>query len=113
MAEFVELYIDQGTDFSTTITLNDEDTNLPQNLAGYVVTSQLRRSLLSVNAAGAFTCSVSNTSNGTIVMSMTSSNTANLRAGSYFFDVRVYESLGLSYSRLVEGIIHVTPAITR
>jgi len=33
MAEYVELYIDQGTDFSTTIIINDDNTNLPTNTA--------------------------------------------------------------------------------
>ena len=58
MAEYVELYIDQGSDFSTTITINDDNTNLPQNLTGYIVTSSLRRSLISANASSNLTCSV-------------------------------------------------------
>ena len=39
MAEYVELYIDQGSDFSTSINLNDDNTNIPQNVANYVISS--------------------------------------------------------------------------
>ena len=46
MAEYAELYIDKGADFNIIIELNNDDTNLPQNTDGYVVTSQLRRSLM-------------------------------------------------------------------
>ena len=114
MAEFVELYMDQGADFSTTIYLNDEDTNVAQNVAHYVVTSQMRKSLLSLNAAGSFVCSIVSPEDGEILMEMSAANTANIRAGSYFFDVKVHEGPDTAvYTRLIEGIIYVTPAITR
>jgi hypothetical protein len=43
---------------------------------------------------------------------MNSSNTANLRAGSYFFDVKVTDTSS-TVTRLIEGVIYVTPSITR
>jgi hypothetical protein len=49
MAEYVELNIDKGSTFSTTIYITDDDTNLPQNLIGTIVTSGLKRSLVSSN----------------------------------------------------------------
>lgn len=113
MAEYIELYIDQGSDFSTTVTINDDNTNLPQNLYGYVVTSSLRRSLLSPNAAAAFACSVYDSANGEILVTMSSANTANLRAGSYLFDIKTYDSLSATSSRLIEGVIFVTPSVTK
>lgn len=114
MAEYAELYIDQGTDFSTTINLNDDDTNLPQSLAGYNVASQLKRSLLSVNAAASFNCSVTDAANGEITITMDAANTSNLKAGNYFYDVRLIDGYsGGTKSRLIEGVVYVTPAITR
>jgi hypothetical protein len=110
MAEYVELYIDQGTDFITTITVNDDDTNLPVGQAGVNVASHIKRSLLSTNAYASFACSVSDPANGEITISMTSANTANLRPGRYFFDINT-TSGGLR-TRLIEGIVIVTPAIT-
>ena len=111
MAEYVELYIDQGSDFTSTITVNDDDTNLPVGMAGINVSSQMRRSLVSPNAYASFVCSVSNPSNGEITISMSSANTANLRPGRYFFDLNTFTSE--NKARLIEGIVIVTPAITR
>ena len=113
MAEYVELYIDQGSDFSTTVSLNDDSTNLPQNVTGYVVTSSLRRSLLSPNAAANLVCSIYDASNGEFLITMSSSATANLRAGSYLFDVKVYDTNSMTSSRLIEGVMFVTPSVTK
>lgn len=111
MTDYVELYIEQGSDFESTLVLEDDDTNLYQNVAGYVVTGSLRRSLLSPNTSGNLTCSITNAANGEITISMTAANTANLRPGTHLFDVRtLYNN---KYSRLIEGIIIVTPSITK
>ena len=112
MAEYVELYIDQGAEFSTTIAISDEQTNIPGNLTNIVVTGQIRKSLLSVNASGQFDCSVTNPANGEILIAMDSANTSNLRPGSYFYDVRL-NGVGNTHSRLIEGVLFVTPGITR
>jgi len=110
MSEYVELYIDQGADYSTTITIQDDVTNLFTNVSGYVITSNLKRSLLSQSISGQFSCSVTDASNGEITLSMTEANTANLHIGTHMFDIKVI--VGSSVSRLVEGIIIVVPAIT-
>lgn len=112
MSEFVELYIDQGTDFSTQISINDDATNNPQTLTGYTVTSQLRRSLISANTSETFDCLVADGSNGEIIIAMAAANTANLKFGKYFFDVRL-KSPNNDYSRVIEGVVYVQPAITK
>lgn len=113
MAEYVELYIDQGSDFSTSINLNDDNTNLPQNVSGYIVTSSLRRSLLSPNVSANLTCSVYDAANGEFLISMSAVQTANLRPGSYFFDVKATDTQSNFTNRLIEGVIFVTPSISR
>ena len=113
MAEYVELYIDQGSDFSTTVALNDDNTNLPQNVTGYIVTSSLRRSLLSPNTSANIVCSLYDAPNGEFLLTMSAGATANLRAGSYLFDVKVYDTLSATSSRLIEGVMFVTPSVTR
>ena len=113
MAEYVELYIDQGSDFSTSINLNDDNTNIPQNVANYVISSSLRRSLLSPNATANLTCSVYDGPDGELLLTMTAGETANLRAGHYLFDVKVTDIAFNVTSRLIEGIIIVTPGVTR
>lgn len=111
MAEYVELYLDQGTDFNLTVNLTDDATNQSDNIAGYIVTSSLRRSLLSKNASANMVCTLTDSSNGEFTIFMDAANTANLKEGRYFFDVRVNNSNTIS--RLMEGIIIVVPSITR
>ena len=112
MAEYVELYMDQGTDFSVTIQMNSEDNNLAQNLTGYIVTSQMRKSVLSQNITSTLVCTIPQASTGEIYVELDAANTANIPAGTYFFDVKVNDTMSGIKSRLVEGLMFVTPQIT-
>lgn len=114
MAEYVEFSVDQGTDFSTYINLNDDDTNLPQNLSGYVITGQLRRSLVSANASESFFCEITDAANGEIHILLSAANTANLKPITYFYDVKVVDTnINNVTSRLIQGIFTVNPSITK
>lgn len=112
MASYTELYMDQGATFFNTITLNDETTNDYVNLSSYIVRSQMRRSYYSANASANITCTVTDAANGEITMSLTALETANIKAGRYLFDVETV-STGNVVTRILEGIITVTPNITR
>lgn len=112
MAAFVELYIDQGTTFNNIINLTDDLTNVPINITGYNIRGQLRRSYYSANPSGNITFSITDAANGEITMSMTDSQTANIKAGRYLFDVETVDTSN-TVSRVLEGIITVTPQITR
>ena len=111
MSDYVELYIDQGSDFTSSIVLQDDITDLYQNVSGYVVTSSLRKSLLSQNASANLVCTITDAANGEITLTIDAANTSNLKPGTYFFDVRTL--VNSTHSRLIEGIIIVTPGITR
>jgi hypothetical protein len=114
MAEYVEFQIDQGTDFSTYINLNDDDTNLAQNVSGYIITGKLKRSLVSVNAAETFSCQITDPANGEIMISLAAANTANLKPGNYFYDIKVVDTIASNAaSRLIEGIVIISPAVTK
>jgi hypothetical protein len=112
MPAYVEIYIDQGSNFNNIINLTNDVTNTPINVAGYTISSQLRRSYYSANASGNLTCSVTDAANGEITMTMTPANTANLRAGRYVFDVRLEDATG-AVSRPLEGMVTVTPRVSR
>lgn len=111
MTDYVELYIEQGADFESTIVLEDDITNINQNVLGYTVTSSMRRSLLSPNTSGNLVCSITDAANGEITISMNAANTSSLRPGTHLFDIRTLASG--KYTRLIEGIIIVTPSITK
>ena len=87
-------------------------TNLNVNVQGYTVISQLRRSYYSANASANITCSITNAINGEISMTMDANTTANIKAGRYLFDLRITDHDSI-VSRVLEGIITVTPGISR
>ena len=112
MAAYVELYIDQGANFTNIINVTDDVTNAYINVFGYTVTSQLRRSYYSANASANIVCTVTNSSNGEITLTLSSANTANLKPGRYLFDVETINTTNVT-SRILEGVVSVTPGVTR
>jgi len=112
MAAYVELIMDQGASFNNVINLTDDLSNASLNILGYTVRSQMRRSYYSANATANITCTITNSSNGEITMSMTAANTTLIKAGRYLFDLETVDTNGI-VSRVLEGIITVTPQITR
>lgn len=112
MAAYVELYMDQGASFRNVINLTDDVTNASLNILGYTIRSQMRRSYYSANASANIVCTISNSANGEITMEMTAANTSNIKAGRYLFDLETVDTVG-TVSRVLEGIITVTPKITR
>lgn len=112
MAAYVELILDQGTTFNNIINLSDDITNANINVSGYTITSQMRRSYYSANATANITCTITNANQGEITMRMDAGITANIKPGRYLFDLQTIDPLG-TVNRVLEGIITVTPRITR
>ena len=109
MATRVNIVIDQGTDFETSITLtNAEGTQL--NVTGMSAASQIRRTHTSSNSV-AFTAALANNT-GTLTLSLNNATTSALTAGRYVYDVEVTTAAGV-VSRVVEGIVTVNPQVTR
>lgn len=112
MAEYVELYMDRGVDFSTTINIEDDSNNTPQDLTNCNVRCQMKRSLVSPNASATLNAYVSNTSLGEITLSLDSANTRLLKPGPYFYDVKIIDHDNSANTRLIEGMIYVSPSIS-
>jgi hypothetical protein len=109
MASKAYLVMDQGADFSATITLTDDAGNLI-NIKDFTGRSQFRKSYTSSNYKEFGVSLDSNTS--TITLTMNSANTANVVAGRYVYDLEVISSANV-VSRLLEGILTVTPQVTK
>lgn len=109
MATKANLVIDQGSTFSTNLTLTDENGD-PLVLTGYTANSQIRRWYTSTNASATFATSI-NVNNSVITLSLTANQTSNLTFGRYVYDVELSD--GSEVSRIVEGIVTVTPQVTR
>jgi len=112
MAAYVELYMDQGTTFNNIINITDDVTNAAINISGYSVTSQMRRSYYSANATANIICTITNASTGQITLSLPSANTSNIKPGRYLFDIKSVDTSGIT-SRILEGIITVTPQVAK
>jgi hypothetical protein len=109
MATKANIIIDQGTTFSTIINLTDDD-GVAVDLTGYTGDSEMRKHYTSSNSQS-FSISLGGNT-GAITLSLTSSQTANLTPGRYVYDVEVTSSANV-VSRIVEGIVTVTPEVTR
>lgn len=106
MAAYSEITVEQYSDFSTTISLEDVEGN-PMNLSSYSAISQIRKSPYT-STYYSFNTDVSN---GTIFISMSASNTANVPPGRYLYDTVITN--GTTTTRVAEGIVTVTPGISR
>ena len=110
MASISNIFIDQGADFTTTVTVTDSNGDAVR-LAGYSAAAQIRKSYSS-STSTAFTTSISNASGGEITITLTDTQTASLEAGRYLYDVLITASGG-DKTRVVEGQVTVNPSVTR
>ena len=109
MASKANLVIDQGATFSTDLYLTDTD-GAPLLLNGYAAFSQMRKWYTSSTISATFATSI-NISSSFITLSLSSIETSELKAGRYVYDVEITD--GIVVSRVVEGIVTVTPQVTR
>jgi len=110
MAARADIIIDQGTTFSTVVTVTDDSGNVI-DLTGYTANSQIRKHHTSSSITKTFTI-VSGGTNGQLTLSLPYSNTAAMSAGRYVYDVEVVSG-GDVRSRVVEGVVTVNPEVTR
>jgi hypothetical protein len=109
MATKINLIVDQGASFETTLNLTD-DNDEAVSLLGYTGAGQIRKHYTSSTATN-FTVTLGGNS-GAVTLSLAANTTANLVAGRYVYDVEVTDSGG-TVSRLFEGVVTVTPQVTR
>jgi hypothetical protein len=109
MAIKANLVVDQGANFSATIDLTDAN-NAVFNLTGYTVAAQMRKNYTS-SSATTFIASHNNTG-GKITLVLNSTTTVAIEPGRYLYDVEITSS-GNTITRVVEGIVTVTPGMTR
>ena len=109
MALKANLLIDQGSTYSTTLSLTTE-TDEAMDLTGYSGAAQIRKHYTSSNSYS-FGVELNSTA-GTVTLSMSANNTANIASGRYVYDVEITSGSG-AVTRVVEGIVTVTPSVTR
>jgi len=109
MAVKTNLIVDQGTTYTTSIDVIDDYGNLI-DLTGYSAAAMMRKNYASSNATSFVI--VVNVSTSQVTLSLTANTTSNLVAGRYVYDCELTDTDG-KISRLVEGIVTITPQVTR
>ena len=108
MAAVKNIVIDQGTTFSLSLGLSNDDGS-EKDLSDYTVSSQLRKSYYT-NTYTSFTTDKVNLT-GEVIISLTAEQTSALKAGRYVYDIEISSST--ETVRVLEGIVTVTPEVTR
>ena len=108
MAAIANLRIDQGTTFSSNVTLAGND-GVAFDLTGHSVEAKMAKGYESTK----MTTSVANPATGIITLSLTAAQTSALDAPSrYVYDVEVTNNTSNVVTRVIEGIITVRPNVT-
>jgi hypothetical protein len=111
MASYAELIVDQGSTFSTILTLTDDTTNLPINVSGYSINANIKKSYYSANNTAVFTSVINDAANGNVTISISSEVSTNIKAGRYVYDVKISSPANV-VTRIVEGIVTITPRVS-
>ena len=110
MATVSNLFVDAGANYSNIITVAASN-GQPLDLTGYTVASQMRKSYQSSTAYN-FTASVYNAATGKVRLQLTDTQSAAIPAGRWLYDVEITSPSGTK-TRVVEGIVTVSPQITQ
>ena len=111
MATISNIFIDQGANFSTTVTITDSNGNA-LDLTGYTALTQIRKTYESTTATSFTSTFDSDRTTGKITISLTNAQTASLDYGRYVYDLIITDTASVK-TRVVEGIATVNPSVSR
>tara|TARA_B100000073_G_C23570269_1_gene507833 strand:- start:341 stop:682 length:342 start_codon:yes stop_codon:yes gene_type:complete len=112
MAAIVNFNIEQGTTFTTDVTVTDNagDTF---DLSDYSAFGALSKGVSSFYTRTQFTTSITTPTTGVVTLDLTADQTAALEEGRYLFDVEIIKGSDSTVTRVIEGIITVRPRAAR
>jgi hypothetical protein len=112
MAIVANLTIDQGSDFHSTITVEDTVGNA-LDLTNYTIRGQVRRTYTS-STSYPFVCTkLTSQGPGKLRIELSPTTTGTMKAGRYVYDVEIVHTSGTPVIRVVEGQVTITPRVTR
>lgn len=106
------LLINSGSDFSQSFTLDSADTNSSFDLTGHTVAAQIRKWSGSSSATSFTTSIMAPATSGKILLTLTATQTENLKPGRYVYDVLITNIFGVK-NRVIEGMVLVREGVTR
>ena len=111
MAVFsTNLIIYKHTDFEQTFVLEDSQSSSAKDLTGFTGLCRMQRTL-NLGELTNFTLSFTNRTFGKVRISLTSTQTATIPDGKYFYELRLTDSSGVT-ERVIEGQVIVKHPVT-
>lgn len=107
----MDISLNTGEDFQAIVTLSDFN-NATLNLSSYSVYSSMKKSYITSNVAASFVCTILDAANGVISLALDHTITANLNPQRYLYDVVLIQNTSNTISRVLEGLVYVTPHVT-
>ena len=110
MASISNLFVDQGSDFSNIITVAGSGGAI--NLTDYTIKSQLRKSYSSSSFFN-FNATIYDAATGRIRIQLSAEASSLIPPGRYLYDIELTNTGTGAKNRIVEGIVTVSPEITK
>jgi hypothetical protein len=112
-AGYQDQFLEQGTDFTTQLTLDDVN-GAPYDLTGFTAVSKARTSYYTNNIAINFNVTIPDAANGIIQISANNAVTKNVSSRQKLvYDVVITDSVSNNKTRVLEGQIFVSPAVSK
>ena len=112
MAAIANLTIDQGTTFTSDVTVKDANGN-PFDLTGYTALARMAKGYSSTRTRTVITCTVAaDATSGVITMALSADETAQLEDGRYVYDLEILQTSSSTITRVIEGVITVRPQVS-
>ena len=111
MAVLSNLSIDQGSDFSAEVIVEDTNGDVA-NLTGYTGAGQIRKTYSSSTATN-FVVTVTNPGAGLLTLTLSNAVTNAMKAGRFVYDVEITETANGEKTRVVEGQVTINPGVTQ
>ena len=110
MAAIANLTVDQGTSFTSDVTVKDANGNA-FDLTGYTANAKMAKGFASTRTRTTITTTVAaDATTGVVTLSLSSTVTAGLDAERYVYDLEITK--GTEVTRVIEGLITVRPQVT-
>lgn len=106
------LVVNAGTDFNQIFTLESTDNNSALDLTNYSAEAQIRKWSGSLTSVPFTVTILAPTNEGKISISLSSTETTNLKPGRYVYDVVITDTF-LKKTRVIEGMVLVREGVTK
>jgi len=112
MAAIANLTVDQGTSFTSDVTVKDANGNA-FDLSGYTANAKMAKGFASTRTRTTITTTVAaDATTGVVTLSLSSTVSAGLDAERYVYDLEITQTSSGNVTRVIEGIITVRPQVS-